>query len=160
MTFIRFLMLLSLASWLGGLIFFPVVAQSAFTTLPSTHLAGLVVGSSLRALHRIGFISGTIFLATSLFYNRKLHGNFHPLTPGILSIAMMALTAISQFLIIPRMDAIRAYAGEIAALPTDNPLRVQFDSLHIWSTRIEGTVLVLGLIVLYLVANRLSSQHA
>lgn len=153
MTFLRFLMLLSLASWLGSLIFFPVVAQTAFSTLPSTHLAGLVVGSSLRALHRIGFISGTLFLASSLLHDRKLNGNgdFRPFAPNnVLVIAMVALTAISQFRIIPSMDAIRLAAGEISALPANNPLRTQFDSLHIWSVRI----------VLYLIANQFSSQRA
>jgi hypothetical protein len=161
MTFLRFLMLLSIATWLGGLIFFPVVAQTAFSALPSTHLAALVVGSSLRALHRIGFMSGTLLLASSLLYNRKLNGNLRPLAPNhLLIIAMLALTAISQFRIIPSMDAIRVGAGEIAALPANNPLRTQFDSLHIWSVRIEGAVLLLGLMVLYLIANQFSSQRA
>jgi hypothetical protein len=31
MTFLRFLMLLSLVAWIGGLIFFPVVAQTVFS---------------------------------------------------------------------------------------------------------------------------------
>ena len=39
MSFLRFLMLLSLIVWLGGLIFFPVVAQTAFSVLPAQHLA-------------------------------------------------------------------------------------------------------------------------
>lgn len=160
MTFLSFLMLLWLASWLGGLIFFPVVAQTAFSALPSTHLAALVVGSSLRSLHRIGFISGTLFLASSLLYNRKLNGNFRPLAPShVLILAMLALTAISQFRIIPSMDAIRVSAGEIAALPANNPLRTQFDSLHVWSTRLEGTVLILGLIALYATARRFNSSR-
>jgi hypothetical protein len=29
---------------------------------------------------------------------------------------------------------------------------VQFDALHIWSTRVEGAVLLLGLVVVYLTA--------
>ena len=39
MTFLRFMILLALAIWIGALIFFPVVAQTSFTVLPSTHLA-------------------------------------------------------------------------------------------------------------------------
>ncbi|MGA2347655.1 MAG: hypothetical protein ABSF93_16705 [Candidatus Sulfotelmatobacter sp.] len=30
--------------------------------------------------------------------------------------------------------------------------RVQFDALHVWSTRVEITVLLLGLIVVYMTA--------
>ena len=66
MSFLRFLMLLSLIVWLGGLIFFPVVAQTAFSVLPTRHLAGSVVGRSLGILHWMGMVSGVVFLASSL----------------------------------------------------------------------------------------------
>ena len=61
--------------------------------------------------------------------------------------------------IIPKMDAILAAAGEISALTPDNPIRLQWDSLHVWSTRLEGTVLILGLIVLYATACRFTSSQ-
>src|SRR5437879_2090848 len=76
MNFLRFLMLLALSVWLGGLIFFPVVAQTAFSTLPSTHMAGLVVRSSLLKLHWMAFGFGFAFLASSLMCNRTMHGSF------------------------------------------------------------------------------------
>jgi hypothetical protein len=69
---------------------------------------------------------------------------------------MLLLTLISQFGIIPRMDAIRASIGEIDAAPIDSPARVQFDGLHHWSTRIEGGVLLLGLALAYLTARSLT----
>src|ERR1700757_3770846 len=63
MPFLRYLMLLSLVAWIGGLIFFSfVVAPAAFGVLPTRHLAGLVVARSLSALHWIGIISGIVFL--------------------------------------------------------------------------------------------------
>jgi len=77
----------------------------------------------------------------------------------ILVLTMLALTAISQFHIIPRMDTLRATTGEMASLAADNPIRQQFDSLHAWSTRFEGTVLVLGLIVLYSTARRFKTSR-
>ena len=160
MGLFRFLMLLALAVWLGALIFFPAVAQISFTVLPSTHLAGLVVRNSLIALHWMGFVSGIVFLACSLIYNRLALGRFRaPAMSHILVIIMLALTAISQFRIIPRMDALRLSAGEIAALPAGNPIRAEFDSLHAWSTRIEGAMLILGLLVLYSVARRFSTSR-
>jgi hypothetical protein len=158
MTFLRFLMLLALAVWLGGLIFFPVVAQTAFSVLPSTHLAGLVVRGSLITLHWMAFISGIMFLASSLIYNRATQRRPRALALShILVITMLALTAISQFYVIPRMDTLRASAGEMSSLAADNPVRQQFDSLHVWSTRLEGTVVLLGLIVLYSTACRFDS---
>lgn len=161
MTILRFLILLSLAIWLGALIFFPVVAQTSFTVLPSTHLAGLVVRNSLIALHWVGLFAGIIFLACSLIYNRFALGRFRVFSAShILVVIMLALTAISQFKIIPRMDVLQITAGEISALPASNPMRAQFDSLHAWSTRIEMTVLLLGLIVLYSVARRFSTSRS
>jgi len=161
MTYLRFLMLLALAVWLGALIFFPVVAQTSFTVLPSPHLAGLVVRNSLIALHWMGFASGIVFLACSLIYNRLALGRFRvaALSHGLV-IVMLALTAISQFRIIPRMDTLRMSAGEISALPAGSPITTEFNSLHVWSTRIEGAVLIIGLLVLYSVARRFSSSNA
>ena len=55
MSFLRYLMLLSLVVWLGGLIFFSfVLAPTVFTVLPTRHLAGNVVSRSLTALHWMG----------------------------------------------------------------------------------------------------------
>ena len=65
---------------------------------------------------------------------------------------MLALTLISQFGIIPRMDALRDSLVEVRSVPIDNPERIQFDALHVWSTRVEGAVLLLGLLVVYLTA--------
>jgi hypothetical protein len=155
MSFLRFLMLLSLIVWLGGLVFFPVVAQTAFSVLPSRHLAGLVVGRSLNILHWMGIVSGLVFLAASLLYNRLTSGAAHALGGRHLLIGLMlVLTLISQFAIIPRMDTLReAIPGEIDSVPPDNPARMQFDALHVWSTRMEGGVFLLGLVVVYLTAS-------
>jgi hypothetical protein len=154
MSFLRFLMVLSLIVWVGGLIFFPVVAQTAFSVLPSRHLAGLVVGRSLGVLHWMGIISGFVFLASSILYNRLSSGTAHVFAARHLLICLMlVLTLISQFSIIPRMDTLRAaIPGEIDSVPADNPARMQFDALHVWSTRLEGGVLLLGLVVAYLTA--------
>jgi hypothetical protein len=155
MSFLRFLMLLSLIAWLGGLIFFPVVAQTAFSVLPSRHLAGLVVGRSLSILHWMGIISGAVFLATSLLYSRLISGAAHAFAGRHLLICLMlALTLTSQFAIIPRMNTLRAaIPGEIDSVPADSPAHMQFDALHVWSTRLEGAVLLLGLLVAYLTAS-------
>ena len=159
MTFVRFLMLLALIIWLGALIFFPVVAQTSFTKLPSAHLAGLVVRGTLLTLHKMAFISGAIFLLSSLLYNRATQGSARALSLShALILTMLTLTAISQFHIIPKMDAMLAAVGEISILPADSPVRQQWDSLHNWSTNLEGTVLILGLIVLYLTARRFKSS--
>ena len=150
-------MLLSLIVWIGGLIFFPVVAQAAFSVLPTRHLAGLVVGRSLGILHGMGIVSGAVFLISSLIYSRWSEGTPHGFAArNILICIMLALTLISQFGIIPRMDTLRASLGSLDSVAADNPARLQFDALHQWSTRTEGGVLLLGLVVAYLTARSLT----
>jgi uncharacterized membrane protein len=154
MSFLRFLMLLSLICWIGGLIFFAfVLAPTAFQVLPNTHLAGNLVGRALGKLHWIAIFAGLVYLVSSLLYSRLTNGTAH-LFAGrhVLICLMLALTLLSQFWIMPRMDTLRAQVGDFVAVPLSNPLRVQFDTLHVWSTRVEGTVLLLGLVVVYLTA--------
>lgn len=150
-------MLLSLIVWVGGVIFFPVLAQTAFTVLPTRHLAGSMVGRSLGILHWMGMISAVVFLVSSLLLSRMTNGEVHAFAPrNVLICVMLLLTLISQFGLIPRMEAIRASIGEIDAAPADLPARVQFDAMHHWSTRIESGVLLLGLVVSYLTARSLN----
>jgi uncharacterized membrane protein len=160
MSLLRYLMLLSLVTWIGGLLFFAfVLAPTAFQILPSTHLAGNVVGSALNKLHWIAIVSGAVFLASSLLYSRMSVGTAHPFAMRhVLICLMLALTLFSQFWIIPRMDTLRAQVGDFAAVPIDSPARLQFDALHVWSTRVEGTVLLLGLVVVYLTASVLAAN--
>ena len=147
-------MFLALIVWLGGLIFFAfVLAPTAFSVLPTRHLAGTVVGHSLVTLHWMGIVSGIVFLASSMLYSRLTKGTAHVFAGrNVLICLMLALTLISQFGIIPRMEALRASIGQIDAVPLNDPARMQFDGLHVWLTRVEGGVFLLGLVVVYLTA--------
>ena len=159
MSFLRFLMLLSLVAWIGGLIFFAfVLAPTVFApgVLPNPHLAGNIVGRALGKLHWIAIFSGLIFLGSSMLYSRLTEGTAHAFAfRHVLICVMLGLTLLSQFWIIPRMDTLRATVGDFAAVPINDPARLQFDALHVWSTRVEGAVLLLGLVAIYLTANAL-----
>ncbi|MGA2858286.1 MAG: DUF4149 domain-containing protein [Candidatus Sulfotelmatobacter sp.] len=157
MSFLRFLMLLSLVVWIGGLIFFAfVLAPTAFQVLPDTHLAGNMVGRSLSKLHWIAIVSGIVFLLSSLLHSRLTDGTAHVFAMRhVLICLMLALTLFSQFWIMPRMLRLRAQVGDFSTVTLDNPARVQFDALHVWSTRVESAVLLLGLVVVYLTASAL-----
>jgi len=148
-------MLLSLVVWIGGLVFFAfVLAPTVFQVLPDTHLAGNMVGRSLGKLHWIAIVSGIVFLLSSLLYSYLTDGTAHVFAMRhVLICLMLGLTLFSQFWIIPRMDTLRAQVGDFAKVTLDNPTRVQFDALHVWSTRVEGAVLLLGLVVVYLTAS-------
>ena len=158
MAFVRFLMLLSLVVWLGGLIFFSfVVAPTVFSVLPTRQLAGSVVTRSLSALHWMGLVSGVIFAVTSMIWTASTHGSAQPFAARhLLVYFMLALTLASQFGISPRMHALRTSMGQIDDVPHDDARRVEFNRLHAWSTRLEGGVFFAGLVLLFLTARRLT----
>lgn len=159
MAIVRFFMLLSLVIWLGGIMFFAfVLAPTVFAVLPTRALAGTVVNRALPILHWMGIISGGVFLPTSMAYSRMTTGAAQPFAArNLLIVLMIVLTLISQYGIGSKLAVLRADMGEaLDRLPHDDARRVQFNKLHEWSTRLEGTVLFLGLAVLFLTARRLS----
>jgi hypothetical protein len=153
-TFLRTMISLAIVFWLGGLLFFPVVAAVAFSHLPDTHAAGQIVGACLRILHQEGLFAGVLlallFVAASLLdvYPRQvLRG------PMLMVVIMLLLTAVSQFGIIPRMETYRqAAGGVIDAVPKTDRNRVGFDRLHNLSTHVEEGVMIAGLLLVILLA--------
>jgi hypothetical protein len=156
MSLLRFLMLLALIVWVGGIIFFAfVMAPTLFGVLPTTKLAGDVVNATLGKLHCMGIISGVVFLICSLGYNWQKHVQLRPFMLGhVFVVLMLAFTMISQFGITPRMRELRS-----SPVIMDSVGRAEFDSLHASSTRLEGGVLFLGLGVVVLTARRFGSGN-
>jgi len=151
MSILRFLMFLCPIVWVGGIIFFSCVeAPTAFSQLPSRHMAGTVVGHSLGILHWMGLFSGVIFLGSSLLLSSLTTGSAKPFAfRHILVACMLLLTAVSQFGISPKMATLRAQFGDIDTVPPTDTGRMQFDALHVWSVRLEVVVLILGIAATY-----------
>ncbi|HVP52557.1 MAG TPA: DUF4149 domain-containing protein [Terriglobales bacterium] len=158
MSALRLFMLLALVVWIGGIIFFAaVVAPTLFKVLPTHQLAGAVVGRSLGILHWMGIVCGVVFLITSMLNSYSARGAAHPFAPRhLLVYIMLALTAISQFVVSAKLLAMRTAMGEIDLVPVTDARRLAFNQLHAWSTRLESGVLILGLVVLFLIARRIS----
>ena len=151
-TLFHTLVFLSIGLWLGALVFFAgILAPIAFSQLPplfanqsqGIHAAGLVVGDSLIRLHWMGIGCGLVFLAVTLL----ARGHYRSVIPQtVLVLAMLMLTAYSQFSIIPRMNTARdSVGGNIDAVASNNPGREIFDHLHQQSVRMEMVVLLCGL---------------
>jgi len=159
-TILRGLRMLSMVMWVGGIIFFINVAQIAFSSLPTTHLAGIVVRGSLERLHVMGGIAAMVFFVSSVVQIWKRRRDVHLVRSYELSVAfvlVMALcTAYSSLVVIPKMESDRQAAirlvPEIDALAKNDPLRVDFDGLHNESTWLEEAVLLFGLGTIALLA--------
>lgn len=155
-TALRALRLLVMVAWVGGLGFFAfVVAPVAFHSLSSAHEAGLVVGGSLRVLHWIGLVGGVAFcLATAwLWLWAEVPARVGFAIQLALTAVMLAVTAYSQFNILPAMERDRALAGgEVETAPADNAGRIDFERLHRLSEQLEGLVFFCGLGVVFVLS--------
>lgn len=153
-------MLLSLVVWIGGIIFFAfVLAPTVFRpeVLPTRQLAGNVVNRSLHVLHIMGIVCGVVFTVTSMMDSRMVDGIARPFAfRHLLVYAMIGLTLLSMFGVASRMAVLRQQMGFIDEVPQDDARRVEFNRLHGWSTRIESTVLILGLALLFATSRRIT----
>lgn len=158
LTSLRALRLLALTVWLGSLVFFAaVLAPVAFSpaVIAQTHsvaVSATIVGMGLGRLHWMGLVCGVVLLAAAglLRWMREMGVRLAG-TEAVVVAAMMALTAYSQYSIIPRMERDRAIVGPIAEAP-DSPEHEEFDRLHGRSVQVESGVLVGGLVLLVLIA--------
>src|ERR1035441_3946221 len=116
-----------------------------------------VVSRSLGILHWMGLTCGVVFLVTSVIDSQVVNGVPTLLSArNLLICAMILLTLISMFAISTRMLDLRNQMVFIDNVPHDDARRVEFNRLHVWSTRLESTVLLLGLAVILLTSRRLS----
>ena len=153
-TLLRIIRVYSLALWVGGEVFFVIVAGIAFRFLPDAHTAGIVVRNSLLALHRIGTGAGIVFVLATLGLLATARDRHSARVVELAIVAaMLVLTLYSHLTVIPRMETDRlTLGGDVTKATIDTPARRDFDHLHSLSVNLEGAVLIGGLVVLALAA--------
>ena len=153
---LRYLYVLALALWLGGMTTAGfVVAPTTFGVLeawnPSTGrvLAGQVFGGVLRRVHLIGYAAAVVmFLALTLQRMLGPRPRHYGIRVALLGL-MLALTIYSGRIIAPRIDQLQAQVvGPMNQLPADDVRRVEFDGLHRLSTVLVSVAIVGGLVLL------------
>ena len=152
---LRYLYVLALVMWLGGMsIAGLVVAPTTFGVLeawnPATGrvLAGQVFGAILARMHLIAYVAGAIMVIV-LTVQRLLgpRPRSYGIRVGLLGL-MLVLTAYSGVIIAPRIDALQKdVAGPMNALAADDARRIDFDRLHSLSTMLVMATLVGGLVL-------------
>jgi hypothetical protein len=146
--FLRFAKLLALGAWLGAVVYFvAVVTRGAFAVLSTRDEAGLLVGFTLGGLHSMGLIAAAIFVIASIALRKSLRALIEPAVIGV--ILMAALTAASQYRVMPRMAVLRTEMVSVDATPATDPRRAEFDRLHSISVDLEAAVLLIGLVAMF-----------
>ncbi len=149
---LAFAEVLLLGVWLGAMAFFSfAVAPSAFAVLPSHHLAGQIVTSTITKVEILGLMLGPLIILIQLAtWRARNSANWAKAFGLFLVIVMTLMAALSRFWLSPQMIALRAQmGGMIDDVPQSDPLRLRFNDLHHYSVALMGTALIAGLIALF-----------
>jgi hypothetical protein len=151
MSALRFVSMLTVAIWLGGMVAIGgVVAPAVFAMLGPADAAP-IVGEILRRLHLVGYTAGALLLlslALMALMGPRPRAFWIRLTMAGL---MLAATLGAGLVVDRRITAMRAEIGApIGALPPGDPRRVRFGRLHGASTGLMGLAVAAGLVLVFL----------
>jgi hypothetical protein len=149
---LAFLEALLISVWLGSMVFFSfAVAPSAFGVLPTRHLAGQIVASTLSKVEVIGLVAGGLLLVIHLIAWRYNDARPRERAARIGLVGLMILaTAGMRFWISPAMNSLRAAMGRpVDDIAPSDPLRVQFNDLHQYSVTLMAIAMLAGLALLF-----------
>jgi hypothetical protein len=155
MKFFSDIRLLVLAIWLGAAVFFIGVAQSTFAVLAGQNeLAGLVVGRTLAILNYGGMAVAALLILTSLVAAGKVNKLWLWIERFLL-LLLGAACAVGQFVIGFWLATIKTQMGRpVEEFAADDPLRVQFNTIHEYSVWVLFAAMAAALISFFIIANR------
>ena len=155
MKFFSDIRLLILGLWLGAAIFFIGIAQVAFSVLlQQRELAGAVVGGDLALLNYSGLAVAVLLILSSLVGVSNVN-KFWLWAERFLLLLLGAACAFGQFVIGFWLSSVRAQMGRpIDELAADDPLKIQFNTLHEYSVWILFTAMAAAFIAFFIISNR------
>jgi len=153
---LRYLYVLALVMWLGGLaVAGLIVAPTTFGVLENWNpsigrvLAGQVFGEILRRVFAVAYVAAPL-MCVALTLQRIVGPR--PKSYGIrmgLVVLMLALTLYAGLVLTPQIEQLQSQVvGPMNQLAVDDPRRVEFDALHRVSSSLVGATLVGGLLLL------------
>jgi hypothetical protein len=150
MSALRFVSLLALTVWLGGMVTIGgVAAPAAFAVLGSTDAASLV-GEMLRRFHLVSYGAAGIVLL-SLAGMALLGPRPRALAPRLaITLAMLGAMLVSGLWVDRRVAAMRRDIGApVGSLAPDDARRIAFGRLHGLSTLLLLFATVGGVMLVY-----------
>jgi hypothetical protein len=153
MVVLRYIYVVALVVWVGGLIAAGVfVAPALFGVLQAEAgaagrvLAGAAFGEVLRRVLTAGDVAGLIMIVAMTIL--RLLGP-KPLSYGVragLLGAMLSVNAYTAHVVLPEADSLRRQmAGPVAEVATSDPRRIRFDHLHSLSTTLVTGLALAGI---------------
>ena len=149
---LRFIYLLAIALWIGGMAFFSfMAAPSIFQVLPRED-AGKVVSDIFPKYYWQGIICGAIALATSVALGVRERWNILLIVRTIVIGVMVIGVLYSVVILQPKIQAVKAHMTSFESLSPTDPLRLEFGRLHGRSFSVNAAVLLLGVVVVFMTA--------
>ena len=150
MTFLHFIYILGLVVWIGGIVFFSFfTAPAVFKTLEREQ-AGELVGVIFPRYYKIGYVCSLLTLTTLIAST----GSFQDLR-AIFLLIMAVCTFYAGQVVGPKARELKGRIKSESDASSAESMQSQFDKLHTLSVRLNGTVLILGIGVLWITAMHL-----
>jgi hypothetical protein len=157
-SLLRFLSLVALVLWLGGLAALAfVAAPTIFAVLESADpaggrtLAGELFGAIFTRFQYLAWIAGGTVVGV-LMLRAVLGPRPRPFALRLgLATVMLTVSLVGGLVIAPRIDAIRRdITGAVAALPDSDPRKAEFGRLHGLSNGLMALTLLTGAWMLWM----------
>jgi uncharacterized membrane protein len=157
MLALRYVYVLALVVWLGGMVVLgAVVAPTTFQVLQASEpiagraLAGELFGVTLARFHYVAYAAGLLLLlsltAMAVLGPRPVHF----LVRTIIVTAMLCVALYSGFVVLGGIEQIQEEVGTLPSrLAATDIRRIRFDALHQLSTRLMMLNMVAALVLLY-----------
>lgn len=154
---LRYVGLLALTLWVGGLIVLGAIAAPAIFDVVAMHhvagdrvLAGAIFGETLRRFHLLSYVCGAVLLLTLIL--RGVLGPRPIWFAARLGTAflMLATTGYSGLVVSRQIARIQSeIGGSPSSLPSGDARRIAFGRLHALSTGLELVPVLGGLLLLF-----------
>lgn len=147
---LRYIELLSLTLWVGGIAFFSFIASPSIFAVLGTAGGGKVVRDIFPKYYLLGYGAGGIgTIAAILLTILGAPGQ------GLITLVLAVMTVTFLYMgriLRPQIIKVRAHVESLEDPGTDPTTRERFQTLHRRSVVLNGCVLVLGLVTLFLFA--------
>ncbi|HSF29818.1 MAG TPA: DUF4149 domain-containing protein [Candidatus Tectomicrobia bacterium] len=149
---LRFIYLLSIALWIGGMAFFSFMAAPSIFKVLAREEAGKVVSDIFPKYYWQGIICGVIALAASVALGVRERWNMLLIARTVMIAVMMVGILYAVIVLQPQIQAVKAQITSFESLAPTDPLRLEFGRLHGRSFSVNAAVLLLGVIVVFITA--------
>src|SRR5688572_15363853 len=144
MLALRYLYVLALVVWLGGMVVLgAVVAPTTFQVLQASEpatgraLAGELFGATIARFHYVAYGAGAVLLPSLVAMAVLGPRPSHFLVRTLIVVVMLGVACYSGFVVLARIDRIQAEVGTLPSrLPAADERRIEFDGLHQLATRL------------------------